>query len=176
MNFSQDMGVTALMGIAILAAVTFFVNVVGIKHYNECDAIRGVEKFENRKVYLAQLITIVITAAATLGLRKFISTPGMSAAGPMMIIGGVLLLVSAVFVYQLLNADKEACKPKDSEVNYSITGMVFASFIILVGLGTVYMAYAKKGGNNSSKTNNNVNSSTTARSETFLQTNNVAPQ
>ena len=29
-----------------------FVNVVGIKHYNECDAIRGVEKFENRKVYL----------------------------------------------------------------------------------------------------------------------------
>ena len=145
MKFSQDMGVTALMGIAILAAVTFFVNVVGIKHYNECDAIRGVEKFENRKVYLTQLITIVITAAATLGLRKFISTPGMSAAGPMMIVGGVLLLVSAVFVYQLLNADKEACKPKDSEVNYSITGMAFASFIILAGLGTVYMAYAKKG-------------------------------
>lgn len=143
MKFSQDMGVTALMGIAILAAVTFFVNVVGIKHYNECDAIRGVDKFENRKVYLTQLITIVITAAATLGLRKFISTPGMSAAGPMMIVGGVLLLVSAVFVYQLLNADKEACKPKDSEVNYSITGMAFASFIILAGLGTVYMAYSK---------------------------------
>ena len=143
MKFSQDMGVTALMAIAILAAVTFFVNVVGIKHYNECDAIRGVDKFENRKVYLTQLITIVITAATTLGLRKFISTPGMSAAGPMMIVGGVLLLVSAVFVYQLLNADKESCKPKDSEVNYSITGMVFASFIILAGLGTVYMAYSK---------------------------------
>ena len=162
MKFSQDMGVTALMGIAILAAVTFFVNVVGIKHYNECDAIRGVEKFENRKVYLTQLITIVITAAATLGLRNFISTPGMSAAGPMMIIGGVLLLVSAVFVYQLLNADKEACKPKDSEVNYSITGMVFASFIILAGLGTVYMAYSKKGGNSSIKTNTSGNSSPAA--------------
>lgn len=145
MKFSQDMGLPALFGIILLAAVTFFVNFVGIRHYNECDAVRGVEKFENRKVYLTQLITIVITAAATLGLRKFISTPGMSAAGPMMIIGGVLLLVSAVFVYQLLNADKEACKPKDSEVNYSITGMVFASFIILAGLGTVYMAYAKKG-------------------------------
>ena len=145
MKFSQDMGVTALMGIAILAAVTFFVNVVGIKHYNECDAIRGVEKFENRKVYLTQLVTIVITAAATLGLRKFISTPGMSAAGPMMIIGGILLLVSGVFVYQLLHADKEACKPKDSEVNYSITGMTFASLIIVIGLAATYMAFAPRG-------------------------------
>lgn len=171
MKFSQDMGVTALMGIAILAAVTFFVNVVGIKHYNECDAIRGVDKFENRKVYLTQLITIVITAAATLGLRKFISTPGMSAAGPMMIVGGVLLLVSAVFVYQLLNADKEACKPKDSEVNYSITGMAFASFIILAGLATVYMAYAKKGPVASSvKVNAGANAGANApRAEAFTE-------
>jgi hypothetical protein len=49
-------------------------------------------------------------------------------------------------VYQLLNADKEACKPKDSEVNYSITGMTFASFIILIGLGATYMAFAPRGG------------------------------
>jgi hypothetical protein len=63
----------------------------------------------------------------------------------MMIIGGVLLLVSGVFVYQLLHADKETCAPKDSEVNYSITGMTFASFIILAGLGATYMAYTKKG-------------------------------
>ena len=139
------MGLPALIGIILLAAVTFFVNFVGIKHYNNCDAMRGVEEFENRKVYLSRLVTIVITAAATLGLRKFISTPGASAAGPMMIIGGVLLLVSGVFVYQLLQADKEACKPKDSEVKYSITGMTFASFIILAGLGATYMAYAKKG-------------------------------
>jgi len=137
------MGLPALIGIILLAAVTFFVNFVGIKHYNNCDAIRGVEEFENRKVYLNQLVTIVITAAATLGLRKFISTPGASAAGPMMIIGGVLLLVSGVFVYQLLHADKDTCAPKDSEVNYSITGMTFASFIILAGLGATYMAYTK---------------------------------
>ena len=146
MKFSQEMGLPALIGIILLAAVTFFVNFVGIKHYNNCEAMRGVEEFENRKVYLSQLVTIVITAAATLGLRKFISTPGASAAGPMMIIGGVLLLVSGVFVYQLLQADKETCAPKDSEVNYSITGMTFASFIILAGLGATYMAYAKKGG------------------------------
>jgi hypothetical protein len=145
MKFSQEMGLPALIGIILLAAVTFFVNFVGIKHYNNCDAMRGVEEFENRKVYLSQLVTIVITAAATLGLRKFISTPGASAAGPMMIIGGVLLLVSGVFVYQLLHADKESCAPKDSEVNYSITGMTFASFIILAGLGATYMAYTKKG-------------------------------
>jgi purine-cytosine permease-like protein len=97
MKFSQEMGLPALIGIILLAAVTFFVNFVGIKHYNNCDAIRGVEEFENRKVYLNRLVTIVITAAATLGLRKFISTPGASAAGPMMIIGGVLLLVSISF-------------------------------------------------------------------------------
>jgi hypothetical protein len=145
MKFSQEMGLPALIGIILLAAVTFFVNFVGIKHYNNCDAIRGVEEFENRKVYLNRLVTIVITAAATLGLRKFISTPGASAAGPMMIIGGVLLLVSGVFVYQLLHADKDTCAPKDSEVNYSITGMTFASFIILAGLGATYMAYTKKG-------------------------------
>ena len=145
MKFSQEMGLPALIGIILLAAVTFFVNFVGIKHYNNCDAMRGVEEFENRKVYLSQLVTIVITAAATLGLRKFISTPGASAAGPMMIIGGVLLLVSGVFVYQLLHTDKESCAPKDSEVNYSITGMTFASFIILAGLGATYMAYTKKG-------------------------------
>jgi hypothetical protein len=143
MKFSQEMGLPALIGIILLAAVTFFVNFVGIKHYNNCDAIRGVEEFENRKVYLNRLVTIVITAAATLGLRKFISTPGASAAGPMMIIGGVLLLVSGVFVYQLLHADKDTCAPKDSEVNYSITGMTFASFIILAGLGATYMAYTK---------------------------------
>jgi hypothetical protein len=145
MNFSQEMGLPALIGIILLAAVTFFVNFVGIKHYNNCEAMRGVEEFENRKVYLSQLVTIVITAAATLGLRKFISTPGASAAGPMMIIGGVLLLVSGVFVYQLLHADKETCAPKDSEVNYSILGMTFASFIILAGLGATYMAYTEKG-------------------------------
>lgn len=145
MKFSQEMGLPALIGIILLAAVTFFVNFVGIKHYNNCEAMRGVEEFENRKVYLSQLVTIVITAAATLGLRKFISTPGASAAGPMMIIGGVLLLVSGVFVYQLLHADKETCAPKDSEVNYSILGMTFASFIILAGLGATYMAYTKKG-------------------------------
>jgi hypothetical protein len=145
MKFSQEMGLPALIGIILLAAVTFFVNFVGIKHYNNCDAMRGVEEFENRKVYLSQLVTIVITAAATLGLRKFISTPGASAAGPMMIIGGVLLLVSGVFVYQLLHADKDTCAPKDSEVNYSITGMTFASFIILAGLGATYMAYTKNG-------------------------------
>lgn len=145
MKFSQEMGSPALIGIILLAAVTFFVNFVGIKHYNNCEAMRGVEEFENRKVYLSQLVTIVITAAATLGLRKFISTPGASAAGPMMIIGGVLLLVSGVFVYQLLQADKETCAPKDSAVNYSITGMTFASFIILAGLGATYMAYTKKG-------------------------------
>jgi hypothetical protein len=146
MKFSQDMGLPALFGIILLAMVTFFVNFVGIRHYNECEAVRGVEKFENRKVYLSQLVTIVVTAAATLGLRKFVSTPGASAAGPMMIIGGILLLISGVFVYQLLNADKEACKPKDSEVNYSITGMTFASLIILIGLAATYMAFAPRGG------------------------------
>lgn len=145
MKFSQEMGLPALFGIVLLAAVTFFVNFVGIRHYNECEAVRGVEKFENRKVYLSQLVTIVVTAAVTLGLRKFVSTPGASAAGPMMIIGGILLLISGVFVYQILHADKEACKPKDSEVNYSITGMTFASFIIVVGLAATYMAFAPKG-------------------------------
>lgn len=154
MKFSQEMGSPALIGIILLAAVTFFVNFVGIKHYNNCEAMRGVEEFENRKVYLSQLVTIVITAAATLGLRKFISTPGASAAGPMMIIGGVLLLVSGVFVYQLLHADKETCAPKDSEVNYSITGMTFASFIILAGLGATYMAYTKKGVTNTNTVTN----------------------
>tara|TARA_B110000503_G_C7152323_1_gene415767 strand:+ start:303 stop:815 length:513 start_codon:yes stop_codon:yes gene_type:complete len=140
MKYSAEMGLPIIIILLLIAGITFFVNFVGIKHYNECDAIRGVKKFENRKVYLSQLVTIVVTGAATLALRQFASSPGMSATGPMMTLVGVLLLISGVFVYQLLNADKEACKPKSSDVNYSGVSMGFASIIILAGIGITYLS------------------------------------
>jgi len=143
MKYSAEMGLPIILVLMLVAAVTFFVNFVGIKHYNECDAIRGVEKFENRKVYLSQLVTIVITGVVTLTLRQFASSPGMSATGPMMLVVGALLLTSGVFVYQILNADKEACEPKKSDVNYSGVSMGFASVIILAGLGITYLASTK---------------------------------
>ena len=143
MKYSTEMGLPIVVTLLLAAAVTFFVNFVGINHYNKCDAIRGEEKFENRKVYLSQLVTIVITGVVTLALRQFASSPGMSAAGPMMTVVGVLLLISGVFVYQLLNANKEACEPKKSEVNYSGVSMGFASVIILAGIGITYLAFTK---------------------------------
>ena len=46
-------------------------------------------------------------------------------------------------MYQLLNANKEACEPKKSEVNYSGVSMGFASIIILAGIGITYLAFTK---------------------------------
>jgi Kef-type K+ transport system membrane component KefB len=143
MKYSAEMGLPIILVLMLVAAVTFFVNFVGIKHYNECDAIRGVEKFENRKVYLSQLVTIVITGVVTLALRQFASSPGMSATGPMMLVVGALLLTSSVFVYQILNADKEACEPTKTDVNYSGVSMGFASVIILAGIAITYLSITK---------------------------------
>jgi|TARA_B110000444_G_scaffold258189_1_gene298435 hypothetical protein len=135
-------------GVLLVMALMFAaLCIVGVKHYNGCKSIQGTAKYENRKIFLNQCLTIMIAVPATVlatkkgGLFDMISGSGKSAAGPLTIVMGVLGLVASIFLHQLLKPAE--CNPKKSDQTYAKAGIGLSVIAILAGAAFTFVISGK---------------------------------
>lgn len=131
-------------GVLLVMALMFAaLCIVGIKHYNSCKAIQGKSMYENRKVFLTQCLTIMITVPATVlatkqgGLFDMISGYGKSAAGPLTIVMGAMGLTASILLQQLLKPAE--CNPKETDQNYAKAGIGLSVIAILTGAAFTFV-------------------------------------
>lgn len=131
-------------GVLLIMALMFAaLCIVGIKHYNSCKAIQGKSMYENRKIFLTQCLTIMITVPATVlatrqgGLFDMISGYGKSAAGPLTIVMGAMGLTASILLHQLLKPAE--CNPKKTDQTYAKAGIGLSVIAILTGAAFTFV-------------------------------------
>jgi predicted MFS family arabinose efflux permease len=127
--------VIALGGLGAAAALFVWMISIGIARYNECGELQGDPKYENRKIFLSQLLTIMITIPATIMAMPILNKMGgdyKSSAPLVGVLMGVAGLVGSVFSYQIVEHDKE-CTKDTQDKNMAIGGMVLSICLILFG-------------------------------------------
>lgn len=136
-NPRMKMGGIAVL--VILGAVFVAISSIGIGRYNKCAEIQGDAKYENRKIFLTQLLTIMITIPATIAAMPILSRMAGSStsSAPMLaILMGVAGLMVSIFTFQIVNNDT-ACEKVSGEKNMAIAGMVLSIVAILGGGGVL---------------------------------------
>ena len=126
--------------LVILGAVFVAVSSIGIARYNKCPEIQGDAKYENRKIYLSQLLTIMITIPATIAAMPILNKmagSSKSSAPLLAILMGVAGLITSVFTFQIVNNDTE-CEKVSSEKSMAIAGMVLSIVAVLGGGGALF--------------------------------------
>ena len=135
-NPRMKMGGIAVL--VILGAVFVAISSIGIGRYNKCAEIQGDAKYENRKIFLSQLLTIMITIPATIAAMPILNTmagSSKSSAPLIAMLMGVAGLIVSVFTFQIVNNDT-ACEKVSGEKNMAIAGMVL-SIVAILGSGGV---------------------------------------
>lgn len=157
-----NMGGIAVL--VILGAVFVAVSSIGIGRYNKCADIQGDAKYENRKIFLSQLLTIMITIPATIAAMPILNKmagSSKSSAPLLAILMGVAGLITSIFTFQIVNNDT-ACEKVSSEKSMAIAGMVLSIVAVLGGGGVLFMNNnPMKARGSSTKTTTPVNQSFT---------------
>ena len=141
----DEINMRVILLTAVLGAIYVAIASIGIGQYNKCEAVQGVDKFENRKMFLSQTLTIMLTVPATLILFKMssmISGPGRVGMPVIAILVGVLGIIASVFSYQLQNA--EGCEDTTNNKNFVIIAMSVA--VLMTDLGMGFLAYGQTTG------------------------------
>lgn len=124
----------------ILGALFVAISSVGIGRYNKCADIQGDDKYENRKIFLSQLLTIMITIPATIAampLLNKLAGSSKSSAPLLAMLMGVAGLIVSVFTFQIVNNDTP-CEKVPGEKNVAIAGMVISIMAILGSGGALF--------------------------------------
>jgi|TARA_B110000977_G_scaffold155957_1_gene198420 hypothetical protein len=135
----MQMGGIAVL--VILGAVFVAVSSIGIGRYNKCPEIQGDAKYENRKIFLSQLLAAMITIPATIAAMPILSkmTGQSKSSAPLLaMLMGVAGLITSVFTFQIVENDT-ACVKESNEKNMAIAGMVISIVAILGSGGVLFM-------------------------------------
>ena len=126
--------------LVILGAVFVAVSSIGIGRYNKCSEIQGDAKYENRKIYLSQLLTIMITIPATIAAMPILNKmagSSKSSAPLLAMLMSIAGLIVSVFTFQIVNNDTP-CEKVSSEKSMAIAGMVLSIVAVLGGGGALF--------------------------------------
>lgn len=111
---------------------------IGIDRYLKCDAIKGDEKYDNRKMFLSTTLTVMITVAATLVGYYIIDSFSKEKSGLpfLLMMGGVMGIIASVFTYQLQQTTEECGEADDNSKNFVILCITGA---VIMTVGGIYL-------------------------------------
>lgn len=138
-KLSQDRRAVTLLAVmfTIVFGVLYTASAsLGIKTYNDCVALQGVEKWDNLKMLLSHTMAMGLVIPVVV-LTQYLT--GAKVLAGIAMLYGIMGVVGNTSAFMMIN--REECKEADRDAkNYIVAGIVFS---ILLFVGGAYFASRK---------------------------------